>query len=121
MRMFVGAVIAVLCAPSFTAAEGFQPITDRDTFVEIVDGRELSLGLFGVRLNVRGDGRIEGEAIDWPLIGQWEWQDGYFCREMDWSGREIPFNCQLVEIRNAREMRFTVDRGEGRSATFRLR
>ncbi|MGI3185095.1 dihydrodipicolinate reductase [Nioella aestuarii] len=121
MRLFACTLLAAVCASTVAAAEEFQPIRDRDTFVEIVNGRELSLGLFGVRLSVSDDGRIEGEAIDWPLIGHWEWRDGYFCREMDWSGREIPFNCQLVEIRNAREMRFTVDRGEGRSATFRIR
>jgi hypothetical protein len=34
---------------------------------------------------------------------------------------EIPYNCQLVEERGGEVMRFTVDRGTGDSASFRLR
>jgi len=40
---------------------------------------------------------------------------------MDWDGTAIKYNCQLVELRGSDEMRFTVDRGAGRSARFRLR
>ena len=120
MRLAGLAIALVLGLCSHATAEEFQPIRERKAFVGLVEGRELRLGMFGVRLNVSSDGRIEGEAIDWPLIGQWEWRDGYFCREMDWSGRVIPFNCQLVELRDVSELRFTVDRGQGRSATFRL-
>ena len=34
---------------------------------------------------------------------------------------EIAYNCQLVEARDGEVMRFTVDRGKGDSASFRLR
>jgi hypothetical protein len=40
---------------------------------------------------------------------------------MDWSGMAIDFNCQLVEANGAERLRFTVDKGTGDSATFRLR
>jgi hypothetical protein len=40
---------------------------------------------------------------------------------MDWSGYEIPFNCQLVEALGDDRLRFTVDQGAGDSAEFRLR
>lgn len=117
--------IIFLVAAGFSAtpalAEGFAPVHERDRFVELVEGRELILGLFGIRLNVTPDGRIDGRAVSAPVTGSWYWRDGYFCREMDWSGREISYDCQLVEERQGRELRFTVARGAGDSATFRLR
>jgi len=72
-------------------------------------------------LSVTADGAIQGRAAGRDVTGDWSWQEGYFCRKMMWGEREIPYNCQLVEIRNGDEMRFTVDRGAGDSATFKLR
>lgn len=109
---------------TFTAspvlADGFEPVRDREAFVALVEGRELRLGLFRIGLNVMPDGQIEGSALGWRVTGTWSWKDGYFCREMEWSGKPIPYNCQLVEARGD-ELRFTVDRGAGDSAAFRLR
>lgn len=117
------ALLAAALAPAVprpVAAQDYAPVRDRDTFLQLVEGRELRLGSFGVGLKVLPDGRITGSALGWAITGSWAWRDGYFCREMDWSGKEIPYNCQLVEARGE-ELRFTVDRGAGDSAAFRLR
>lgn len=109
--------LSLMASPAFAE---FAKIDDRETFLAYVEGRELRLGAFGVRLRVNGDGTIAGSGMGAPVTGTWAWQDGYFCREMDWSGTPIPYNCQLVEVSGAK-MRFTVDRGAGRSADFTLR
>ena len=103
------------------AAQDFEPVTELGTFVDLLDGRELRLGLFGIALQVTPDGRIEGEARGDTVTGTWVWEDGYFCREMAWGDTPIPYNCQLVEARGERQMRFTTDRGAGESASFNLR
>ena len=103
MRRFF-ALCALVVTPSLATAE-FSPLVDRSNFVEMVDGRELVNRLYGVNL----------------IVGRWDWQDGFFCREMKWGGDPIPYNCQLVEMRGDSEIRFTVDRGAGQSARFRLR
>jgi hypothetical protein len=108
-----------LALPAF--ANDYAPVRDKSDFLALVEGRTLQLRLFRISLSVQPDGRIDGSALGWPVTGKWEWQDGYFCREMDWSGSPIPFNCQLVEARGADQLRFTVDRGNGEAATFRLR
>ncbi len=113
--------LAALAAALPAAAEGFSRISDRNDFVEAVSGKELRMGLFGISLKVEEDGEIRGSALGWDVTGRGEWQDGYFCREMDWSGYPIPKNCQLVEARGGEEIRFTVDRGAGDSASFKLR
>lgn len=110
-----------LALPVAAAAEGFIPVTDKDRFLDLVQNRELRIGLYDLSLNVLPDGRIAGSALGWDITGEWAWKDGYFCREMDWSGMEIDYNCQLVEAQGAERLRFTVDQGKGDSATFRLR
>jgi hypothetical protein len=112
--------VALSLALPLPALADFAPVTSRDEFLSILGGRELRLGLFSIRLNVNPDGTILGSAMGWDVTGTWDWQDGYFCREMDWSGEPIPFNCQLVEVREDK-LRFTVDKGAGDEATFNLR
>lgn len=109
---------AFLALPALASA--YEPVRDVNEFLTIVEGREIRLGLFGISLRVEADGDIEGEASGWPVTGSWSWQEGYFCREMDWGGTEIPYNCQLVEARG-NQIRFTTDRGAGENAVFNLR
>jgi hypothetical protein len=111
----------MLAVPVAATANDFEPIKDRNDFVSLVKDRELRIGLYNLSLNVLPDGKIKGRALGWDITGRWQWQDGYFCREMDWSGMPIEFNCQLVEANGDERMRFTVDKGTGDSATFRLR
>lgn len=118
-HLLPAAFIALAAVPA--AAESFSRISDRAAFVQTVQDKELRLGMFGVSLKVEEDGEIRGSALGWDIIGTWEWQDGYFCREMDWSGYPIPQNCQLVEAKGGEEIRFTVDKGAGDSASFKLR
>ena len=112
--------LAALVAVVPAVSHAFERIENRETFVNTVAGKRLQLAMFGITLEVKPDGEIAGEAMGWAVTGSWEWRDGYFCREMDWSGYEIAPNCQLVEA-NGRSMRFTSDQGAGRSASFRLR
>ena len=117
----LAAVLFVLALPASAAASGFEPVKDKERFLSLVKDRTLRIGLYNLSLNVLPDGRIDGSALGWKITGKWSWKDGYFCREMDWSGTPISYNCQLVEAEGAEKLRFTVDQGKGDSATFRLR
>ncbi len=118
-RFLIAALLSLAAAPA--AANDFEPVKDLESFIALTEGRSLRLPLYGLTINLSPEGQITGKALGWAIEGTWRWEDGYFCREMDWSGTPIPFNCQLVEVRGDRELRFTVDRGAGDSASFRLR
>jgi hypothetical protein len=115
------ALVFTLATALPASAEGFLTVTDKTRFLDLVQNRELRIGLYDLSISVLPDGRIAGSALGWEITGQWAWKDGYFCREMDWSGTPISYNCQLVEAEGAEKLRFTVDQGKGDSATFRLR
>jgi hypothetical protein len=114
----LAAVAALTAAPAFAE---FVAISERDEFLRTVEGRELRLGVFQIELKITPDGQINGSALGWDVTGTWAWEDGYFCREIDWSGKPIPYNCQLVEVQDNAKIRFTVDKGAGDEATFNLR
>jgi len=103
------------------ALADYRPITDQAEFLGFLATKNLSNRLYGLTLTVSPEGTISGRAAGYDVTGTWAWQDGYFCRQMNWGGQDIPYNCQLVEIRNGNEMRFTVDQGAGDSASFKLR
>jgi hypothetical protein len=113
-------LLVILCASSAQADE-YRPVSDRAEFLTAMSGKDLSNRLYGLTLSVADDGSISGRAAGYDVTGNWQWRDGFFCRDMNWGGKEIPYNCQLVEIRNGNEMRFTVDQGSGDSASFMLR
>ena len=83
-RFALALILTTLAAPA--AAESYVPIKDEDTFVSLVQGKELRNRLYGVRLNVLDNGQIDGAALGWGIEGSWTWQNGYFCREMSWGG-----------------------------------
>lgn len=113
-------VAATLLVATPVLANAYERISDRDTFVDLVGDSELRIGMYGLTLNVRDNGTITGKAVGWDIVGSWSWENGYFCRDMDWSGYEIEYNCQLVEVDGDR-IRFTVDQGAGDDAVLRIR
>ncbi len=119
MKYLFAVLIALISSPA--RAETFAPIKDLPTFLQLVEGRDLRIGLYNLTLNLSPDGQITGSALGWGITGDWRWEDGYFCRQMDWSGYAIADNCQLVEALGSEKLRFTTDRGAGDSASFKLR
>ena len=106
--------------PAMVAAQDYTRVSDEAVFLDLMARGNLTHMLYNITVKVTPDGRIAGDALGWPVTGTWSWDDGYFCRVMDWGGDEIPYNCQLVE-QNGDLVRFTVDRGAGRSAALRIR
>lgn len=121
VRHWPGALAVSLAFLSALAAQpamaDFARVEDRSQFLSLVDGRDLTR--FGVSLQVTESGGITGRAFGRDVTGDWSWRDGFFCRDMAWGDREIGYNCQTV-ARDGATLRFTSDRGSGRSADLQL-
>lgn len=120
MRLTLSAMILALL-PLQAFASGYEVISDKATFLRLVKDKDLRIGLYNLTLKVAPNGQISGSALGWNITGKWQWNNGFFCREMDWSGYEIKANCQQVQARGTGSMRFVSDKGTGQSASFRLR
>lgn len=117
MRLAIAALIAVLAAGPALAE--FKRVTDRESFVSLVQDRNLTR--LGIRLNVSETGKIKGRAFGQNVSGQWKWSSGYFCRDLYLNGDILDGdNCQTVEVRGD-TLRFTSDKGTGEYADLRLR
>lgn len=111
-------LFTTLCLMMAGAAQAeLRKVNTYDEFISFVQGKTLKRPL--VELTVTTDGRIEGRGMRWPVEGTWRWQDGYFCREIYWGGDPLGYNCQEVRALGDR-IRFTSDKGSGRSAVFGL-
>lgn len=111
-------VAAALASADVAASEQLTVVSSRDTFVSLIEGRELQR--FGITLTVTTDGQIIGRAFGYDVTGAWEWENGYFCRDLFWGGDDLGFNCQQVAV-SGDTLRFTSDRGTGRFADLNLR
>ena len=115
MKQLAAFALAMTAVP---AAAEFAKVSDGEDFKRIVSGKTLTRPL--VRLEVSPSGHISGKGAAWDVSGNWTWQDGYFCRDLNWGGSDLGYNCQEVRV-NGNEIRFTSDRGAGDFADFRLR
>jgi hypothetical protein len=111
------ATIAALLVPQIAAAE-LKRVENKSEFIQLVQGKTLSRPL--VRLQVASDGTIKGRGATWDVTGSWSWENGFFCRDLNWGGDDLGYNCQAV-LANGSDMRFIADQGAGDSADFRLR
>ena len=79
MRIFY---LSFLLSLMVVSAQAGERILDRSTLLDMVSQKVLILRLFGIKLKIMEDGRIEGKAMGRDVVGDWEWQDGFFCRSM---------------------------------------
>jgi hypothetical protein len=116
-RLALTITAAAIALPQVAAAE-LKRIENKSEFVQLVQGKTLRRPL--VSLTVSPDGQITGRGATWDVTGSWSWQDGFFCRDLNWGGDDLGYNCQAV-LADGAEMRFIADQGAGDAADFRLR
>lgn len=109
--------IAVMAVATPAAAE-FSKVNSAAEFNSLVSGKTLSRPF--VKLKVNPNGSISGRGATWDISGNWTWENGYFCRSLEWGGDDLGHNCQEVKT-SAGKIRFTSDKGSGDSADFSLR
>lgn len=110
--------LSLICAAAGPAAADFARVTEAEDFRRIIEGKTLTRPL--IRLAVLPEGEIRGTGAAKTVSGSWQWQDGFFCRDLSWGDKALGYNCQEVRV-NGQKLRFTSDKGTGDSADFNLR
>ncbi len=118
MKQILPALAALVIAVATPAAAEFTKVNSSAEFTSLVNGKTLTRPL--VRLKVSPNGSISGRGATWDLSGNWTWENGYFCRSLEWGGDDLGYDCQEVRA-FGRKIRFTSDQGSGDSADFSLR
>lgn len=113
----VVAALSLLCAAAPAVSEEFETITEEREFISLISNRELKR--FAINLRVTPDGQIVGKGFGRDVRGDWDWREGYFCRDLFWGETDLGYNCQKV-LRNGETLRFIENQGAGRSADLRL-
>lgn len=115
MKIGLAAVLLTIAVP---AAAELSKVQSASEFTGLVTGKTLTRPF--VQLTVSPAGAISGVGGAWPITGNWTWENGYFCRSLEWGGDDLGYDCQEVTA-TAGKITFTSDQGNGDSAEFRLR
>lgn len=111
---YAAAFLAFMALP----AAAFDRISTKSEFVQAVSGKNLTI--FGISVNVQPNGAIGGRAYGRKVQGQWQWRDGFFCRDLFWGDMDLGPNCQVVQVKG-NVIRFQSDKGAGRYADLTMR
>ena len=124
MTKWLAAFSLLFGALSTPALAEYRPVQDRGEFMQLVNGRTLVLTRPGIArpiaIQVQRNGALTGEARGYELTGAWQWENGRFCRQMDWGGYNVRYSCQAVS-KDGDTLKFVSDRGLFRTAYFELR
>ncbi|AXI48262.1 dihydrodipicolinate reductase [Sulfitobacter sp. SK012] len=115
---FIFALITAIVVSAAPALADFATVKSEAAFVQLVRDKTLTRPL--VKINLSPSGKISGKGAIWDVAGKWTWEDGFFCRSLEWGGDDLGYNCQEVAA-SGTSIRFTSDQGTGDSADFRLR
>lgn len=97
----------------------FQRITTLEEYTSSVVGRKIVLGGKEDTTTTHADGTMTGMFKGKPIVGTWEWENGYFCREMKIGDQVRKRDCQLMEV-SGNSIRVIRNEGKGDTATYKL-
>lgn len=108
------------CAATFALLSSVQAearqIRKQADFVALLAGKTLTAG--DTWLVLSADGKISGQSSKGEkIVGAWTWSKRFYCRNVYIGQKQLPQNCQSVEV-DGNSVTFTHDRGKGRSSTF---
>ena len=117
MLRLLPVLAALMFAVATPALAELAKVQSASEFKTLISGKTLTRPL--IKLKISPGGVISGTGAAWSVSGNWTWKDGYFCRNLEWGGDDLGYNCQEVTA-SAGKIRFTSDQGAGDSAEFKL-
>lgn len=104
-------MIAALVAAGVNAA-GMKRIKKEADFTAVIVGKKMEKGKDWVQINA--DGTLNGSFGGRKAKGAWNWQKGFFCRNIILGGKTLGSDCQIVQS-DGSQAEFIREQGKGGS------
>ncbi|MBR9650190.1 dihydrodipicolinate reductase [Thalassovita aquimarina] len=116
IRTLILSLALLSVAPAHAA--GFRTITDRSSFLELIEGRKLTKFLYTMRFSELG--QIKGWAWGRPILGNWYWQNRQLCKRVFIGTSDQGEFCVTVRF-DGETMIFVPKPGDGEIEEFRVK
>ncbi len=96
-----------------------EDITTKERFLERVAGKKLTQeddSWVVISPNGTVNGQLPGQGT---LVGDWTWNDGYYCRDIAIDDVALPHDCQAVSV-DGDVVTFAHDKGGGISVAWTM-
>ena len=112
-------LVAGLSVHQAWAADEKTRIETEQEFREIAVGKKLVYKI-GEYVIAHDDGTMSGYFGGKPLTGNWNWEDGYYCRTGKLGGKSLGEDCQIVELSGNRLTFFRKKGKGGKSGPYKI-
>ena len=103
--------VALVCVASSGALADFKKIRKEADFRNAIVGKSVVAD--NSTVVIAADGTLKGTTADGKkIVGAWNWQGRFWCRNVVVDGKELGTNCQQFEI-DGTAVRVTRDKGRG--------
>ncbi|WP_417701435.1 hypothetical protein [Pseudophaeobacter sp.] len=109
LAAFVGCLISL--APLMAQAGPFKQIRSQNEFVDRIVDKSLTAE-WG-KMVIHSDGKISGTVGSQKMVGAWNWQGKYWCRNVRIGKQEERgTDCQKISV-DGNQVEFIRDKGRG--------
>jgi hypothetical protein len=108
----------IFAASTGADAQQFKRITTEQEYRETLVGKRL-VNENGGWVRATNAGKMEGEFGGKKLVGVWQWNSGYLCRNARLGGDEIGSDCVVIEV-GGNMSRATSKQGQGNVVIYRI-
>jgi len=117
--LFVSMFSMALGAAASVSAQSWQRVTTEQQYRDRVVGRTIIFES-GNSVVSHPDGRVTGRWGGQPMVGGWQWHQGFWCRNVRvGNSPETGTDCQRIELRG-NQVRLTRNQGRGDSGVGTL-
>jgi hypothetical protein len=113
-----GCILGVLLVPVDAEASTFSRIDSKGEFLQLVADRNLVTD-WGT-IVIHSDGKISGKVGSEKLVGAWNWQGRFWCRNVRVGKKtEQGTDCQQIGVKG-NQAEFIRNQGRGESGVFQI-
>jgi len=97
----------------------FRRIAYEDEYRNTIVGKPITSKDKKTVTTTHADGTMTGKSNGNNVVGNWTWENGFFCREGKAGGQAFERDCQMIEI-SGNKLKVTKNKGNGKETYLQL-